>query len=92
MKKTMLTCETLDRFEKEYKTEQYNANQIAQIEFAAYVANMNRCGHPEWTDADVFADFLRVLEIDKIEIENKSTRTPEEITAADRLADYILTH
>jgi hypothetical protein len=53
---------------------------------------MNRCGHPEWTDADVFADFLRVLEIDKIEIENKSTRTPEEITAADRLADYILTH
>ena len=69
MKKSMLTCETLDRFEREYKTEHYTPEQIETIEHAAYVANMNRCSHPEWTEADIFADFIRVLGIHKIETE-----------------------
>ena len=69
MKKTMLTYETLDRFEREYKTEHYTPEQVKTIEHAAYVANMNRCSHPEWTEADIFADFIRVLGIHKIETE-----------------------
>ena len=69
MKKSMLTCETLDRFEREYKTEHYTPEQVETIEHAAYVANMNRCSHPEWTEADIFADFIRVLGIHKIETE-----------------------
>lgn len=67
MKKTMLTYKTLDRFEAEYKTEQYAKAQIAAIEMAAYIANMNQSSHCDWTDDDIFADFLRVLDIDHIE-------------------------
>lgn len=69
MKKTMLTYKTLDRFEREYKTEHYTPEQIETIEHAAYVANMNQCNNPEWTEADIFADFIRVLEVHKIETE-----------------------
>ena len=61
MKKTMLTYRTLDRFEREYETAHYTAAEIETIELCAYVANMNQCNHPEWTDADIFADFLRCL-------------------------------
>lgn len=75
MKKTMLTYKTLDRFEREYKTEHYTPEQIETIEHAAYVANMNQCNNPDWTEADIFADFLRVLGIHKIETE---TTTNEE--------------
>lgn len=69
MKKTMLTVRTLSRFEAEYKTAHYTAEQIETIEHAAYVANMNQCNNPEWTEADIFADFLRVLSIHHIETE-----------------------
>lgn len=69
MKKTMLTYKTLDRFEREYKTEQYTPEQIKTIEHAAYVANMNQCNNPNWTESDIFADFIRVLGIHKIETE-----------------------
>jgi len=69
MKKTMLTYKTLDRFEREYKTEHYTPEQIETIEHAAYVANMNQCNNPEWTEADIFADFIRVLGVHKIETE-----------------------
>lgn len=61
MKKTMLTYETLDRFEREFETSGYTDAELEKIEHAAYVANMNKCAHPEWTKADIFADFLRVL-------------------------------
>lgn len=61
MKKTMLTYKTLDRFEREYETAQYNADEIETIEHCAYVANMNQCNHPEWNENDIFADFLRCL-------------------------------
>lgn len=71
MKKTMLTYKTLDRFEREYKTEHYTPEQIKTIEHAAYVANMNQCNNPEWTESDIFADFIRVLVIHKIETETK---------------------
>ena len=67
MKKTMLTHKTLDRFEAEYNTEQYAKAQIEAIEMAAYIANMNQSSHCDWTDDDIFADFLRILDIDHIE-------------------------
>lgn len=67
MKKTMLTYKTLDRFEREYKTEHYTPEQIETIEHAAYVANMNQCNNPDWTESDIFADFIRVLGIHKVD-------------------------
>ena len=79
MKKTMLTYKTLDRFEAEYKTEQYTKAQIEAIEMAAYIANMNQSAHRDWTGDDIFADFLRILDIDRIE--TVPARTAEEITA-----------
>lgn len=78
MKKTMLTYKTLDRFEREYKTEHYTPEQIETIEHAAYVANMNQCNNPEWTEADIFADFIRVLGVHKIETETKTETTTNE--------------
>ena len=80
MKKTMLTYKTLDRFEAEYKTEQYTKAQIEAIEMAAYIANMNQSAHRDWTGDDIFADFLRILDIDHIE--TVPVRTAEGITAA----------
>ena len=71
MTKTMLTYRTLDRFERDYKTEHYTKQQIAKIELAAYVANMNRVSHPEWNERNIFEDFLRVLKIDKIDLIKK---------------------
>ena len=71
MKKTMLTYRTLDRFERDYKTEHYTEEQIAKIELAAYVANMNTVTHPEWNERNIFEDFLRVLKIDKIDLMKK---------------------
>lgn len=65
MKHTMLTDKTLTRFEAGYISN-YTAEETEKIEFAAYVANMNECAHPEWTESDIFADFIRVLAIDGI--------------------------
>lgn len=73
MKKTMLTYRTLDRFEREYKTEHYTNHQTAKIELAAYVANMNKASHPEWNEKNIFEDFLRVLKIDKIDLMEKQS-------------------
>lgn len=73
MKKTMLTCKTLDRFEAEYNTAQYTPDEIEKVEFAAYVANMNTCNHSEWTESDIFKEFLRVLAIDKITVTKKES-------------------
>lgn len=80
MKKTMLTYKTLDRFEAEYKTEQYTEAQVAAIEMAAYIANMNQSAHRDWTDDDIFADFLRILDIDHIE--TVPARTADRIPVA----------
>ena len=71
MKKSMLTYRTLDRFERDYKTEHYTEEQIAKIELAAYVANMNTVAHPEWNERNIFKDFLRVLKIHKIDLIKK---------------------
>lgn len=73
MKKTMLTCKTLDRFEAEYNTTQYTPDEIEKVEFATYVANMNTCNHSEWTESDIFKEFLRVLAIDKITVTKKES-------------------
>lgn len=73
MKKTMLTSKTLERFEAEYNTNQYTPDEIEKVEFAAYVANMNTCNHPEWTESDIFIEFLRVLSIDKITVTKKES-------------------
>lgn len=63
MNKTMLTYKTLNRFEAENRVDNYTDKEIGIIEYAAYVANMNECSYPGWTDADIYADFLRVLSI-----------------------------
>ena len=92
MKKTMLTYKTLDRFEREYKTEHYTPEQIETIEHAAYVANMNQCNNPEWTEADIFADFIRVLGIHKIETEPAEadeTETNEQEEETMKNYDYL---
>lgn len=78
MKKTMLTYKTLDRFESENITENYTAQELERVEFAAYVANMNACAHAEWTEADIYADFLRVLDIDKITVTPKTIEEEQE--------------
>lgn len=95
MKKTMLTYKTLDRFEREYKTEHYTPEQIETIEHAAYVANMNQCNNPDWTEADIFADFIRVLGVHKIETEpaeadetETETNEQEESTMEIRHNEY----
>lgn len=69
MKKTMLTWDTLHRFETEYRTDRYSEDEIEKIEHAAYVANMNRISNPEWTKEDVYKDFFRVLEIHRVAVE-----------------------
>ena len=92
MKKTMLTYKTLDRFEREYKTEQYTPEQVETIEHAAYVANMNQCNNPDWTEADIFADFIRVLEVHKIETETAEadeTETSEQEETKMKNAEFI---
>lgn len=94
MKKTMLTYKTLNRFEREYKTEQYTPEQIETIEHAAYVANMNQCNNPDWTEADIFTDFIRVLGIHKIETEpaeSDETETKPE-TAEQTTPDGVTYH
>lgn len=80
MKKTMLTYRTLNRFEAEYITENYTAEELEQVEHAAYVANMNTCAHPEWTEADIFTDFLRVLDNHKITVSKKTENTTTDST------------
>ena len=85
-KKTMLTYRTLDRFEEEYTVDQYTEAEIERIEHDAYVANMNVCAHPEWTEDDIFAWFLHcVKDIDGIELKKEEEKNVEkmveEITA-----------
>ena len=41
MKKTMLTCDTLDRFEKCINPETLTAEQVQEVEHLAYCANMS---------------------------------------------------
>ena len=92
MKKTMLTYKTLDRFEREYKTEHYTPEQIETIEHAAYVANMNQCNNPDWTESDIFADFIRVLGIHKIETETAEadeTETNEQEETKMKNVEFI---
>lgn len=67
MKKTMLTYRTLDRFEAEYITTEYSEAEIKKIETAAYAANLNgSCGG--WNEDEIYADFLRILAIDHIQL------------------------
>lgn len=89
MKKTMLTYETLDRFEKEYEMSIYNENDIIRIEYAAYVANMNKNAHMEWTEADIFNDFLRVLDIDKIKYEKREAEAMTKEKAINAILEYF---
>lgn len=72
MTKTMLTYNTLNNFEKVYETTQYTNEEIEKIEFVAYVANMNKCNNPEWTEIDVFNNFIKILKRHGIRLEMKS--------------------
>lgn len=68
MKMTALTFDTLRRFETEYITGKYTDGQIKAIERTAYVANMNALNCPEWTDDDIFYDFIRVVKLHHIPV------------------------
>lgn len=48
MKKTMLTYKTLDRFEKVINPDTLTAEQVQEVEFLAYCANM---GADNWESA-----------------------------------------
>lgn len=88
MKKTMLTYRTLDRFEDEYKTEQYTEEQIRMIEHNAYVANMSTCAHPEWTEEDVYNWFMYCMtETDHLELVPVNPDEPEQAEAEIPEAD-----
>ena len=89
MKKTMLTYKTLDRFENEFITENYTEAEIEAVEYAAYVANMNTCTHPEWTEADIFNDFMRVLSIHKITTTPKAIEEKENETMNEAIIETI---
>jgi hypothetical protein len=89
MKKTMLTYKTLDRFEAECITENYTEAEIEAVEHAAYVANMNTCAHPEWTEADIFNDFMRVLSIHKITTTPKAIEEKENETMNEAIIETI---
>ena len=68
MKITMLTWDTLRKFERECITEHYSKQQCKLIEDAAYVANMNRNSNPKWTESDIYNDFFRVLKLHGIAV------------------------
>lgn len=89
MKKTMLTYKTLNRFEAEYITENYTEAEIEAVEYAAYVANMNTYTHPEWTEADIFNDFMRVLSIHKIITTPKAIEEKENETMNEAIIETI---
>ncbi len=90
MKKTMLTYKTLDRFEAEYITENYTGAELESIELAAYVANMNRSSHAEWTESDIFTDFLRVLKIHKITVNKKEDKIM--LKDGDKITVHFINH
>lgn len=75
MRKSLLTYDILKRFEGEYYTDNYTEEQERKIESAAKIAMYNRHYHYEhnekWTDEDIYNDFLRILEIDKISLTRK---------------------
>lgn len=78
---TMLTFDILRRFELEYKTDCYNLDERSTIETDARIAMMNRHYHNEqgenWTNDDIYADFLRCLAIDKINLIPTEPEQPE---------------
>ena len=76
--KTMLTYRTLDRFEREYRTNSYTETEISKIEHAAYVANMNKTANHNWGENEIFTDFLRVLGLHGIEAE-ETTDTSNDV-------------
>lgn len=73
---SMLTFDVLMRFKREYITENYSEEQERRIESDAAIAMYNRHYHrkhkEEWTDEDIYNDFLRILRIDKIPLTRRS--------------------
>ncbi len=64
MKKTFLTYRTISFFETNYRL--INSKDEKEVELCAYIANI---GHQEWSDSDIFIEFLRNLKISKVQIE-----------------------
>ena len=65
MKKTMLTYKTLDRFEKAINPDTLTAEQVQEVEFLAYCANM---GADNWESA-----WIRFCELVEKYIKIKTT-------------------
>lgn len=82
MKKTMLTAETLDRFESLVKLDTLTDEQIKEVEHLAYCANMG-ANNPAaaW---DRFAELVKQfvgIDLEALREEKGTPRTAEEITA-----------
>lgn len=82
MRKTMLTFDLLTRFEREYQTAQYTLDELSEIETDARIAMFNRHSHYDngenWTEDDIYADFLRCLNIGKITLIPNEPNDPNE--------------
>ncbi len=61
MKKTMLTCDTLDRFEKFINPETLTAEQVQEVEHLAYSSNSRRCSSSFKYRETVLARSLPIL-------------------------------
>lgn len=106
MKKTMLTCDTLDRFEKFINPETLTAEQVQEVEHLAYCANMGaESKESAWTRfCELVKQFLNLDIIDteghpnirkaiadhEAETLDKFNREVETKTAADILASWYL--
>lgn len=106
MKKTMLTCDTLDRFEKFINPETLTAEQVQEVEHLAYCANMGaESKESAWTRfCELVKHFLNLDIIDterhpnirkaiadhEAETLGKFNQEIETKTAADILASWYL--
>ena len=106
MKKTMLTCDTLDRFEKFINPETLTAEQVQEVEHLAYCANMGaESKESAWTRfCELVKHFLNLDIIDteqhpnirkaivdhEAETLDKFNQEIETKTAADILASWYL--
>lgn len=106
MKKTMLTCDTLDRFEKFINPETLTEEQVQEVEHLAYCANMGaESKESAWTRfCELVKHFLNLDIIDterhpnirkaiadhEAETRNKFNQEIETKTAADILASWYL--
>lgn len=106
MKKTMLTCDTLDRFEKFINPETLTAEQVQEVEHLAYCANMGaESKESAWArfcelvkhflnldiiDTEKHPNIRKAIADHEAETLDKFNQEIETKTAADILASWYL--